>query len=95
MLLLDEEGGNYHENPVFTASADGTVTIGGKTEQVKANQPITVSDILKEDSEYVKVALEDENGRIYFSDGNGSPISLGYRGTMEIRKYEEGYGVVN
>lgn len=95
VLLLDEEGGNYHENPVFTASADGTVTIGGKTEQVKANQPITVSDILKEDSEYVKVALEDENGRIYFSDGNGSPISLGYRGTMEIRKYEEGYGVVN
>ncbi|EOS24204.1 SpoIID/LytB domain-containing protein [Lachnospiraceae bacterium 3-1] len=95
VLLLNEEGGSYHKNPVFTADADGSVTVGDKTEQVKANQPIMVSELLKEDSDYVKVTLENEDGRIYFSDGNGAHTSLGYRGTFEVRKYEEGYGVVN
>ncbi len=32
---------------------------------------------------------------MYFSDGNGGHTSLGYRGTIEVRKYPEGYGVVN
>ncbi|MCI8705970.1 MAG: SpoIID/LytB domain-containing protein [Lachnospiraceae bacterium] len=95
VLLLNEAGTPYHEGPVFVADADGTVTVGEQSEPLKANQPLKAADILKEGAGYVKISLEDGDGRIYFSDGNGGHASLGYRGTMEIRKYPEGYGVVN
>lgn len=95
VLLLNEDNGVYHADPVFTADADSTVTIGDKEEQIKANQPIIASELFSGEGDYVKIALKDENGRIYFSDGTGGQTSLGYRGTMEIRKYPEGYGVVN
>ena len=45
--------------------------------------------------DYVKISLSDGDGRIYFADQNGEYSSLGYRGIFEIRKYPEGYGVVN
>lgn len=94
VLLLNEES-PYHENPVFVTDAGGTVTVGDKTEEISPGNPITMSEFFGESPDYVKIALEDENGRIYFSDGAGAHTSLGYRGTMEIRKYPEGYGVVN
>ncbi len=94
VLLLNGEG-TYHENPVFVTDTEGILTIGERTEQINAGKPLTVSEFFGENPDFVKIALEDENGRIYFSDGSGEPASLGYRGTMEIRKYPEGYGVVN
>ncbi len=95
VLLLNEGGTPYHESPVFVADADGTVTVGEQSSPLKANQPLRAAELLKEGSGHVKISLEDGDGRIYFSDGDGSHASLGYRGTMEIRKYPEGYGVVN
>lgn len=95
VLLLHEGGTPYHEAPIFVADADGTVTVGEKSEPLKANQPLKAADILKEGSGHVKISLENGDGRIYFSDENGAHTSLGYRGTMEIRKYPEGYGIVN
>lgn len=95
VLLLNGEGGTYHENPILTADAEGILTAGEKQEAVQAGQVINTGDFLTENVDYVKIELKDENGRIYFSDGNGGHTSLGYHGTMEIRKYPEGYGVVN
>lgn len=94
VLLLNEES-PYHENPVFVTDAGGTVTMGDKTEEISPGNPVTMSEFFGETPDYVKIALEDDNGRIYFSDGEGAHTSLGYRGTIEIRKYPEGYGVVN
>ncbi|MFG6383687.1 MAG: SpoIID/LytB domain-containing protein [Lachnospiraceae bacterium] len=95
VLLLNEESGQYHENPFFVADVNGIISIGDKTEPIIANQPIAASAYFTEESDYVKLTLEDEKGRIYFSDEAGAHKSLGYRGTFEIRKYPEGYGVVN
>lgn len=95
VLLLNEENGVYHANPVFVADTDGKLAVGDKEETIKANQPVTIAKFFSEEADYVKIALNDENGRIYFSDEAGGHTSLGYRGTMEIRKYAEGYGVVN
>lgn len=95
VLLLNAENGTHHENPVLTADAEGIVTAGEKQETIQAGQVINAAQFLTEGVDYVKIELKDENGRIYFADGNGNPTSLGYRGTMEIRQYPEGYGVVN
>lgn len=95
VLLLNEEGAAYHGSPVFVADAGSTVTIGDKAEQMAAGKAIAVSELLGKSSDYLKIELENGDGRIYFSDGEGGHASLGYRGTMEIRKYPEGYGVVN
>ncbi|MCI9136340.1 MAG: SpoIID/LytB domain-containing protein [Lachnospiraceae bacterium] len=93
VLLLNAESGIYHENPVFMADKGVTVAFGGKEEQLEANQPFAVSEFFQKDVDYVKISSED--GKIYFADETGTPSSLGYRGSMEVRKYQEGYGVVN
>ncbi len=95
VLLLNGEGAAYHSSPVFVADAESSVTVGDKTKQVAAGKPIKVSEFLGKNSDYLKIALKDGDGRVYFSDGNGGHTSLGYRGTIEVRKYSEGYGVVN
>lgn len=95
VLLLNEGNGTYHDNPVLTADAEGIVTAGDKQETIESGQVVKPAEFLTENVDYVKIELKDEEGRIYFSDENGEHTSLGYRGTMEIRKYPEGYGVVN
>ncbi len=94
VLLLNGES-EYHENPVFVTDGEGTLTVGERTEKIEPGKPLAASEFFGENPDFLKIALEDENGRIYFSDGAGAHASLGYRGTMEIRKYQEGYGVVN
>lgn len=95
VLLLNPEGSVYHGEPLLVADVDGTITIGKKEKKLKAGKVIKAAKFLGEKVDYVKISLNDENGRIYFSDKKGNHTSLGYRGTMEIREYPEGYGVVN
>lgn len=96
VLLLGNEGGKYHENPIFVTDANSTVTVGDREEPITAGQPIAASSYLSEEGiDFVKIASDSGEGRIYFADADGAYTSLGYRGTIEIRKYQEGYGVVN
>ena len=71
------------------------MTIGDKEEKIEAGQLIKPAELLDKKKDYVKISLSDGDGRIYFADQNGEYSSLGYRGIFEIRKYPEGYGVVN
>ncbi|MCI8483702.1 MAG: SpoIID/LytB domain-containing protein [Lachnospiraceae bacterium] len=95
VLLLNEGNGNYHENPVFTADTASVVTVGDQTKEIEADQPVVVSELFQEKTDYVKISPKEEGGKIYFADRSGKRVSLGYRGKIEIRKYPEGYGVVN
>lgn len=95
VLLLNPEGSVYHGEPLLVADVDGMITIGKKEKKIKAGKVVKASKFLGINVDYVKVSLNDENGRIYFCDKKGGHTSLGYRGSMEIRKYAEGYGVVN
>lgn len=96
VLLLNGESGRYHENPVFVTDTNSTVTIGDREESFAAGQLIVASSYLSEEEiDFVKIAPDSGEGRIYFADADGAYTSLGYRGTIEIRKYQEGYGVVN
>lgn len=95
VLLLNGES-PYQENPIFVSDGTCTVTIGENQQTVAAGQVILPGNIFPEGSnDYVKIAPADEGGKIYFSDEAGGKTSLGYRGSIEVRKYAEGYGVVN
>lgn len=95
VLLLNAENGTHHDNPILTADTGGTVFVGDKEQAIEPGQPIKAADLLKDNVDYVKIELNGKAGRIYFADENGAQTSLGYRGAIEIRKYTEGYGVVN
>ncbi len=95
VLLLNEENSPYRVNPVLVTDAEGTVIVGDKEEKIEAGQLVKPAELLDKKKDYVKISLKDGSGRIYFADENGGYASLGYRGIFEIRKYPEGYGVVN
>ncbi len=95
VLLLNGENGIFHGDPMFVADAGCTVTVGDTKKKIKKNKLIRVSEYFGDGEGYVKVSMKKKDGRFYFSNGDKEHISLGYRGTLEIRKYPEGYGVVN
>ena len=68
VLLLNPEGSVYHGEPLLVADVDGTITIGKKEKKLKAGKVIKAAKFLGEKVDYVKISLNDENGRIYFSD---------------------------
>lgn len=95
-VLLLNETSPYRENPIFVSDADCVVSIGESQQNIPAGQVIVPSTMLPEgSSDYIKIISGSEQGRIYFSDESGGKTSLGYRGSIEVRRYSEGYGVVN
>lgn len=95
-VLLLNETSPYRENPVFVSDADCVVSIGESQQNIPAGQVIVPSAMLPEgNGDYIKITAGSEQGRIYFSDETGGKTSLGYRGSIEVRRYSEGYGVVN
>lgn len=95
-VLLLNETSPYRENPFFVSDVDCTVSIGESQQTIPAGQVITPSAMLPEGSgDYVKITAGSEQGRVYFSDEAGGKTSLGYRGSIEVRRYAEGFGVVN
>lgn len=95
-VLLLNESSPYRENPVFISDTDCTVSIGETQQTIPAGQVIVPSAMLPEgSSDYVKMTAATEGGKIYFSNEAGEKTSLGYRGSVEVRRYEEGYCAVN
>lgn len=95
-VLLLNESSPYRENPVFISDTDCTVSIGETQQTIPAGQVIVPSAMLPEgSSDYVKMTAAAEGGKIYFSNEAGEKTSLGYRGSVEVRRYEEGYCAVN
>lgn len=94
-VLLLNDNSPYRENPIFVSDTDCTVSIGESQTAVLAGQVITPSAMFSsESSDFVRIVPTGE-GKVYFCNDIGERTSLGYRGNMEIRKYPEGFGVVN
>lgn len=95
-VLLLKDGAACHENPVFVADADCTLTMGEMVQDIPAGQVIQPSGVFPEQgNDFIRLQPKGAQGRIYFSNEGGSKTSQGYRGSLEIRRYDQGYGVVN
>lgn len=95
VLLLQEE--QMYRSEVSIVSDGPMRLIHNESEQVLESGSIVnasaLTDMLAESS--VTVAPAEEGNLLYLSDTQGNRISLGYHGTMELRRYEQGYTVVN
>lgn len=93
VLLLNGDS-PYYENIYVSADKDFTVTIDKKRKKQKAGEVISAQEILGDKKASGKVKTSD-GGKVYLAKEDGTPASLSYHGSMELRKTENGYTIVN
>ncbi len=95
VLLLNGES-PYYPEIYIKANEGGKLSFLDQEQSLEKDTMIKVSDFWKEQEEgYLRIDTKTDQGRLFLTDENGAPISLGYQGGFEIRKYLEGYSVVN
>ena len=96
VLLLADDGTNVREDVYLKCSAKAAVTCGDETKSTEPEELLHPADTLTESPEKTYIVKpESEDGRIYLCNGDGTTVSNGYSGTVEVRKTEDGYTVVN
>lgn len=93
VLLLNGDS-PYYENICLSADKDFNTKVGKKKEKHKAGEVISAAQILENTKASCKVRTSD-GGKIYLTKEDGTPLSLSYNGSMELRKTENGYTIVN
>lgn len=95
VLLLAENGSNFRETVHLTSDCGFEVSYMEKKWVQAAGTAVKADAYIEEEGETVIITPETENGLLYFCDASGNPLSNGYSGHMEVRKYADGYCVVN
>lgn len=95
VLLLNDTQGAGREDIYVSASGTSRLSWGEESKECGADTVMKASDYLTEHPEASLKIEGAEDCRLYFCDERGKRTSLGYEGSFEIRKYEEGYVVVN
>ena len=95
VLLLAEGGEKYRETVYLTSDSNMLVTYGKYTTTQPAGTVIDVTSYIKNDEGTLIVSPEVAEGYVYLCSSNGKKLSNPYSGQMEVRKYAEGYCVVN
>ena len=95
VLLLNGESPYYSELYV-KADQELTASFGDTVTRIPAGTAVKASDYWTEGAEgYLRLSVAAEEGNLFLVGENQEPVSLGYQGAMEIRRFEEGYSVVN
>ncbi len=95
VLLLNGES-PYYPEIYIKASEEGKTAFLEQEHPLEKETVLKASDFWKEQEKgYLRIDTKTDQGRLFLTDENGSPISLGYQGGFEVRKYPEGYSVVN
>lgn len=95
VLLLAGET-PYREEVFVTAQESFTLTWQGQQQTLEAGTLVRATEYLAEPGGgYLELATPEEEGCLYLADSSGQLTSLGYHGTMEIRRYDQGCCVVN
>lgn len=95
VLLLNDDQGIGREEVYVSASGISRVSLGEESRECGAGTVVKASDYLTDQPQESLKIEGTEDCRLYFCDESGNQTSLGYEGSFEIRKYEEGYVVVN
>ena len=95
VLLLDGDGSVYRDGAWLTCDGDYQITYGENTVLQGAGTTFDAASCLTEAGEgYIR--LDAVNGEeFYLTDASGSRISYGYEGGFEVRRYAEGFVVIN
>ena len=95
VLLLNDDGSVYREGTYITCDGDFNVVYGENTTTQSAGTVFDVSSVLAAAGEgYVRVDSESD-ADLFLTDASGKRISYGYDGCFEVRRYDEGFVVIN
>lgn len=95
VLLLSDDG-PYHKDICIGASTSYRVIAKEEKNTKSASVQVKASELFaSEDPGSVRIKAKAKKGLLYLCDASGKRISNGYQGTLELRKYPEGYAVVN
>lgn len=95
VLLLADDGGNTREAVYLKCDTASAMKCGDWEEQVEAEKVIPASEFLSADPSRTFVLTSEEGGQITLCDADGTAISNGYAGSIEVRARDGGYTVVN
>ncbi len=95
VLLLTEDGKKCHDEIRVSASEPYRIITKDGKKNRKAKSVAKASKLLASTEGSVRIKTKSKNGMLYLCDADGKYISNGYTGTIELRKYPEGYAVVN
>ena len=95
VLLLNESGGIYHTNLYLKSDDVLTVSLGQQQYTYQAGELVSISDLLTDEETTLTVNTASVCSAIYICNADQSDCSNGYEGSMEVRKYPEGYTIVN
>lgn len=95
VLLLAEGGGKFRQSVYLTSDDKMLATYNKNTTIQPAGTIIDVSSYINNGDGTFILETEAEEGYLYLCNADGKKISNPYAGQMEVRKYEDGYCVVN
>ena len=96
VLLLSDDGTNTRSDVYLKCSTNADITCGDETKSAGSEELLHPADTLTmAPGKTFIVKPESEDGKIYLCNGNGTAVSNGYAGTIEVRSTENGYTVVN
>ncbi len=96
VLLLADDNGAYREEIYIGANTSYQIIKKEETTEQASELVVKASELFGNTEENsMQLKPVDENGELYLCDENGNRISNGYQGSLELRRYEEGFTVVN
>lgn len=95
VLLLDGDGTVYRDGVWITCDGEYQVVYGENTAVYGGGTLFDTASYLTEAGDgYVRIDAVNGN-EMYLADASGSRISYGYEGGFEVRRYAEGFVVIN
>ncbi len=95
VLLLAEDGSAYHEEVWIGANAPYQVITKKGKKKKKEDAVVKAGKLLGTEQNSVRLKAQGKNGQLYLCTASGKRMSYGYYGTLELRKYPQGYAIVN
>lgn len=95
VLLLASDGGKFRENVYITCDQTFSICSGEENVAFPGESVICAKDYITSQEDTLILKSEWDDAMFYLCDANGANRSNGYAGSMEVRRYQEGYCVVN
>lgn len=100
-VLLLAEGEKFRQEVFLKSDAEMQLTCGDRKETISPGTVINAADYEetpadgKAGPKTLVLSRGENEGVIYICSADGTPVSAGYAGTMEVRRRAEGYTLVN
>lgn len=96
VLLLADNNEIYRTNAYISGNSPFQIIKNEIAQEQAAGTVINIADQFSEGADAsLQILPCQEQGELFLCDENGTKISKGYQGLLEIRSYEEGYTIVN